>query len=146
MGEELESKHERSDRIGTYIYKEIISANTTLDICSPWISTSYIQDLNNLLEKKVKIRIITWNDIENETQQSTIKLLKQIKNDHLKINITDNLVHSKIFIKDKKIAITGSANFTITSLWNTPNFCDIYYKKKEIQQRLDSFNSVWYNS
>ena len=142
--EELEHRHEASESIGKFFHKEIISANTTLDICSPWIRTSYLQDIINLLEKKVKIRIITWNDERNETQQNTIKLLKQIKSDNLEFNITENRVHSKIYIKDSKIAVISSANFTYQQLWVEHNTCDIYYKKKEVQECLNSFNSAWY--
>ena len=144
--EELEHRHEASESIGKFFHKEIISANTTLDICSPWIRTSYLQDIINLLEKKVKIRIITWNDERNETQQNTIKLLKQIKSDNLEFNITENRVHSKIYIKDSKIAVISSANFTYQQLWVEHNTCDIYYKKKEVQECLNSFNSAWYTT
>ena len=88
----------------------------------------------------------TWNDIKNEMQQNTIKVLKEIKSEYLKINITDEMVHTKLFIKDGTIAVESSANFTITSLWHTTNSCTIHYKKEEVQERLDSFNSVWYTS
>ena len=131
--------------VGMYFYSDLINPDVFLNICSPWISPSIIEDLIRLSEQKIKIRIITFDDSSNLQQQKSIALLKQVQNDYLKYRITKIQNHSKYFIKDDDLLIDGTANLTKTSLYIIKNKITIIRDKDQIMENQKIFETDWNN-
>ena len=126
-----------------YFYSDLINPDIFLNICSPWISPSIIEDLIRLSEQKIKIRIITFDDASNLQQQKSIALLKQVQNDYLKCRITKIQNHSKYFIKDNDLLIDGTANLTKTSLYIIKNKITVIRDKGQIMKNQKIFETDW---
>jgi len=131
--------------VGMYFYSDLINPDVFLNICSPWISPSIIEDLIHLSEQKIKIKIITFDDSSNFQQQKSIALLKQVQNDYLKCRITKIQNHSKYFIKDDDLLIDGTANLTKTSLYIIKNKITIIRDKDKIMKTQKIFETDWIN-
>jgi len=131
--------------VGMYFYSDLINPDIFLNICSPWISPSIIEDLIRLSKQKIKIRIITFDDSSNLQQQKSITLLKQVKNNYLKYRITKIQNHSKYFIKDGDMLIDSTANLTKTSLYIIKNKIKIIHDKEEILKNQKIFETDWNN-
>lgn len=124
------------------IEKILYEAHSTVDLCVFTI-TDYdlAQQILACHKRKIKVRIIT-DDEKTLDNGSEIFRLKQngisIKSDHSHYHM-----HNKFGIIDRRIAITGSFNWTYTAtkhnqenLLATSNF-DI------VEQYQDEFNRLW---
>ena len=120
--------------VGSYIEKELFQAKDYVKICSPNISYSLCEKLFTLLDRGVRIQVITSDIITgdknskqaNQLAKKKIKERKKINGNsselplQYKVVSTEDisLIHAKIFLIDGKCAIMGSANFTENSFQN----------------------------
>ena len=148
--------------VGKYIEKELFNATDYVKICSPNISYSLCEKLFGLLDRGVKIQVITSDIITgdpkskqaNQLAKEKIKQLKKISDDSTKIPLQYKvistydipLVHAKIFVIDGKCAIMGSANFSENSFQNFVEYI-LITKETDMVKRIESdFESFWSDS
>jgi len=148
--------------VGKYIEKELFNATDYVKICSPNVSYSLCEKLFTLLDRGVKIQVITSDIITgdanskqaNQLAKEKIKHLKKTSDDSTKLPLQYKvvstydipLVHAKIFVIDGKCAIMGSANFSENSF---QNFVEYILVTKEIDMVNiieRDFESFWLDS
>ena len=145
--------------VGTHIEKEVFQAKDYVKICSPNISYSLCEKLLTLLDRGVKIQVIT-SDVNTGDQNSkqanqlAKEKIQQIKKndknstelafDYRVISTYDvPLIHAKIFVIDGKCAIMGSAYFTENSFHNYAEYI-LITKEIDMVNRIErDFESIW---
>jgi hypothetical protein len=132
---------------GSQIEKFLWDASASVWIVSPWIGTKYAQRLALLSQKGVEVRIVTSNVDYNYDALGT---LRAAENPNLMLSVVDKekpvLVHSKIYIVDKKHAIAGSANFTYSGMNTNIESLSIAETEDEVQKLEADFMRVWLDS
>lgn len=102
------------EKLAKEIENLIANTKDSLCICSPWISdiTSIKDKLINLRENKVDIQILTR---QAEIDSDHFETLKEFKRNKCQIE-TNNKLHTKLIISDKKTLYLGSANLVGRSM------------------------------
>lgn len=145
---------------GNYIEKQLFFANQYVCVCSPYISPSYAKRLLQLLNKGVKVRLIT-SDSENKDKDgnSTRDLLKDsVKQPRdffgrqkkewarppldYKI-IKRDFIHAKMYVADGEAAIVGSCNLTYSGLWNNIEHLVIAENMQEARMIENDYERLW---
>ncbi|KXB07101.1 hypothetical protein AKJ52_00975, partial [candidate division MSBL1 archaeon SCGC-AAA382C18] len=93
-------------------------ASDTVDLITPWISPKIIEDLIDIHDKKnIRIKVITKEDLDNETQIKSIEKLSEICSISPSFNckLVDEL-HAKGMAIDGISVLKGSFNFTWSGL------------------------------
>ena len=145
--------------VGTYIEKEIFQAKDYIKICSPNISYSMCEKLFALLDRGVKIQVITSDVITGDQNSKQANQLAKEKIQQIKKNGKNStelsfdyrvistydipLIHAKIFVIDGKCAIMGSANFTENCFHNFAEYI-LITKEIDMVNRIErDFESFW---
>jgi phosphatidylserine/phosphatidylglycerophosphate/cardiolipin synthase-like enzyme len=145
--------------VGTLVEKEVFQAKDYIKICSGNISYSLCEKLFTLLDRGVKIKVLTSDVITgdqnskqaNQLAKEKIKHLKKGSKDSIestfqyKVISTDDvpLIHAKIFVIDGKCAIMGSANFTENSFHNYAEYILITKEIDMVNTIERDFESLW---
>lgn len=133
--------------VGKYIEAELFSAKTYALICTPSISYELGMKMLKMAETGVKIKVITSNSGAGETNnvhEAVNQFLKS--NDNLEYKIVDTkeiFVHAKVYVKDGKYAVVGSANFTKESFWRNAESIVIFDTSDDIQKVEKEFHKLW---
>jgi len=138
--------------IGKIIEDKIQNAKNEILISSPMISPSFAEKLIFLLEKGIRVRLITSEPYHKEEKQA-IKILQEKSskkhNDGIELKVVNfkqaALIHAKIYIIDNKVVITGSANFTEKSFFKLPEYIIVQSNDNEINQIRKDFECIWKN-
>ena len=145
--------------VGTHIEKEVFQAKDYIKICSPHISYSLCEKLFTLLDRGVKIQVITSDVITGDQNSKQANQLAKEKIQQIKKNDKNStelsfdyrvistydipLIHAKIFVIDGKCAIMGSANFTENSFHNYAEYI-LITKEIDMVNRIErDFESFW---
>src|SRR3990170_7612286 len=120
---------------GSQIEKFLWNARESVWIISPWIGKNYAERLAFLSQKGIEVRIVTSNvDYNGES----LEVFKVSENPNLMLLVLDKekdaFIHSKIYIVDKRHAISGSANFTYSGLNKNVESLNIAENEEEIQK------------
>lgn len=80
--------------------------------------TSIVDNLENALERGIKVEIYLYEGDVCEKNKAVIYILQlQNKFDYLKIyRIKDKMLHAKVLVADGKKILSGSANFTFSGM------------------------------
>lgn len=120
-------------------------ASNTIDLITPWISPEIIEDLVDIYnQKNIRIRIITKEDLENDTQIKSIEKLSEICDilPGFECKLVDEL-HAKGMVVDGIFVLKGSFNFTRSGLnSNIENIVQDFSVEgaKKFQER---FEKLW---
>ena len=142
-------------RTGKYIEKQFFDAKKSAYVCSPWISTSYVEKMVLMANQGIDIKIITQE--ENLGMKDTIDLIRNASSypgvqkanvkRHFHYRILPakmaGFVHVKQYIVDGDYAVSGSANFSKTGLWNNHESITIYQGMSNAQVIEDQFDRIW---
>lgn len=133
--------------VGKYIGKKIFSAKNYVLICTPSISYDFGEKILQLIEKGIRVKIITSNSGAGETDQ-VHKIMKKFleSNKILEYKIIDTkeiFNHAKIYIVDGEYAVIGSANFTKESFWNNLESIVMFEESNEVEKVETQFNELW---
>ena len=148
--------------VGKYIERELFNATDYVKISTPNVSYSLCEKLFGLLDRGVKIQLITSDVITGDANSKQANELAKEKIKHLKKTNDDSsdlplqykvistydipLIHAKIFVIDGKCAIIGSANFSENSLQNFFEYI-LVTKETEMVKKIESdFESFWLDS
>jgi len=142
-------------RTGKYIEKQFFDAKKSAYVCSPWISTSYVEKMILMASKGIDIKIITQE--EKQGMKDTIDLIRNASSypgvqktnvkRHFHYRILPakmaGFVHVKQYVIDGDYAISGSANFSKTGLWNNHESITIYQGMSNARVIEDQFDGIW---
>lgn len=125
-----------------HIIDLINEAHTHLDICVFTISDDRItRAIVDAMKNGVEIRIITDNFKVSDTG-SDIEGLGEV-GIPVKLDTTDNHMHHKFFIVDKKLVLTGSYNWTRSAaLYNQENVISTD-DEFVVEKFLNEFEKLW---
>jgi superfamily I DNA/RNA helicase len=144
--DEISSEPDREivdNSTGKYFFNEFMTPRKILRICSPWISKAFAEKFADLSKKNIEIQIITHYEDKNLSNFETVQFLEKNKSHNLQFVATKELVHLKMFIKDETLAINGSANFTISGLWNQKNRITIFRESNTVKKEIEIFDNLW---
>jgi len=142
--------------LGKYIEKELDAAREYIWISTPAVSLSLGKKVFEMLDRGIKIRILTSNsgaqdsDLTNYLAREMMKP-KQDDKDWVppqldyKIASTKEiaLIHAKLYVVDGKCAIIGSANLTENSFWNYAEYIWILREQDHIKQVMEDYEKLW---
>jgi phosphatidylserine/phosphatidylglycerophosphate/cardiolipin synthase-like enzyme len=113
-----------------------------LKVISPYIDTSFLQEIFSRQSQGVTVMIVTRPD-KDFTGKDKIAALRYIKQ-YIKSNRkTNELVHSRVFIRDNEQALISSADITHDSLVGQFNAGVLLSDPSVIKKLLDYFVHVW---
>ncbi len=129
---------------GSEIEKFLWSARESVWIISPWIGRNYAERLASLSQDGVEVRIVTSNVDYNK---ESLEVFKASENPNLMLLVLDKdkaaFVHSKIYVVDKRSAVSGSANFTYSGLNKNIESLSIAENEAEVSKIETDFMRVW---
>jgi hypothetical protein len=133
---------------GSQLEPLLAKARESVWISSPWLGSNYAEQLADLSQKGIEVRIITSND---DLNVGCLEILKTSENPNLMYLVLDkkrseekaSFVHSKIYIIDKAYGIAGSANLTWRGLHSNVENLSIAETKEEVQQLERDFMVLW---
>ena len=129
---------------GSLLEPMLWDAQESIWVISPWIGKYYAEKLVSFVEKGVEVRIITSNVDYNRESHA---IFKAYDNQRLFLLVLDQnkvaFIHSKIYIVDKKYAISGSANLTNSGLNYNVESLNIAKNLGEVQQLEMDFMRLW---
>ncbi len=137
--------------VGEFVENELFSANSYVLICSPSISYRLGEKMIQMVKNGIKVKTITSNSGAGETNkvhQLVTNFLnsydENIKHLEYKIVSTKEIfVHAKIYVKDGKYAVLGSANFTDESFWHNAESIIFTKELHEIKKIEQNFEKLW---
>lgn len=119
-----------------WVLDEIMKAKESVRIASPWLSKEIFQKyIEPLLERGVKVKVLTKKDLDNEEQFESLRYLYSLtkKYKNLEVMCFDSL-HAKMILVDNRIAIKGSMNLTLAGI----------YKNLELVEKDENPSTVEY--
>jgi len=123
----------------------IRKAKSQIRIISPWFSKEVARTICELTRtKSVKLRILTSNDTRNETHLEALKIFDAEQNELLQSKVLiDRLPHIKMIIIDDSLLIIGSANLTLSGLYENVEGYVIIDDADAIRKSALSFEEFW---
>lgn len=134
--------------VGRIVEPILQSAKREILISSPFISDHYVKTLiKEKVESGVVVRIITAPSAEGEENvyhQRALDELKRLeeKYENLKIKIVNDL-HAKLYIIDRRYAVTGSANLTVKGMKYNIEHIEVKTDDRSISEFIKSFERLW---
>jgi len=139
--------HETSRNVGRILEPLLKGARRSLDISSPFISPRYAKMLVEKSKEGIMVRVLTSTPGESGPRHhiDALEILKQNVSESLEMRITESL-HAKIYIIDKRVAVTGSANLTESGLFRNLEHIEIKMDPKTVEENVKMFESLWINA
>jgi hypothetical protein len=131
------------ENIKSVIRSELDKAEETIYVAVAWFTD---KDLLSVLERKaeegVSVNIIYVDDAMNQESISFTSIRKKGANIY-PIKVSETMMHNKFCVIDKKVAITGSYNWTYAaSKNNLENITLIKDEPEAIQKFIDQFFTI----
>jgi hypothetical protein len=127
------------------LFNFIASAKESVRLTSPWISEKVARAICILAEeKKVNFYILTSLDVSVETHKNALRIFMKSKvpGVHVKV-IKDKLLHAKLFLIDESLLIVGSANLTLSGLYENVESYVVLSNKDVVAESLTRFQELW---
>jgi hypothetical protein len=123
----------------------IRKAKHQISIISPWISKEVARTICELArDKSLRIRILTSNDMKIETHVDALKIFEADKSGTLLSRVlTDRFPHVKMVIIDDSLLIMGSANLTLSGLYQNVEGYVIIDDPEAVKKSSLSFEEIW---
>lgn len=129
----------------SYSEEMIKTTSENLKIITPYIDMSLISIILDKYDEKIDIKIITRNRA-SFSGKSSKEAFEHI-HEKLKTNHRHNdLIHSRIILKDKSEALVSSADLTQDSLLGQFNAGIVTTEKNTVMKLLEYFENVWIKS
>ena len=120
-------------------------AKREVAIISPWFSKQVAKTICDLSKAQgVKFKIITSNDEQNETHLEALRIFQSQGDEQIDLRVLiDRLPHIKMIIIDDSLLIMGSANLTLSGLYENVEGYVIISDSDNIVKSLRSFDELW---
>ncbi|PWE74351.1 hypothetical protein B1R38_06090 [Bacillus cereus] len=133
------------DNISNVIISELKKANTSVKIAVAWLNIeSYFRIFEELLERKVKLKIILSDNLSNRRHSALTEELSRMgaKVYYIKMPNKFNHMHHKFCIIDNKTVLCGSYNWTKNAENNFENLFVLRDNRLIIQKLKSEFKSL----
>ncbi|XP_014223917.1 mitochondrial cardiolipin hydrolase-like [Trichogramma pretiosum] len=140
--EGCDSPHCPADNLAK-IVNYMSSAKKSIDICVHFITCNSIGNaIFDTIKRGVIVRVIT--DEESSKNYSSLSIKFMRANCEVKANkFKENFMHHKFAVIDKKILISGSANWTMQAFYGNYENVIITNDKVMVKSFLTEFNYLW---
>jgi hypothetical protein len=127
------------------LFNYLTHARKVVRITSPWISKEVANAICDIARKqKISFRIITSSDITVETHKKAIQLFQDAGLKEVKVKILkDKLVHAKMVIVDENLFIIGSANLTLSGLYENIEGYVVLSEPSLVKDSILKFEELW---
>jgi hypothetical protein len=127
------------------LFNYLTHARKIVRITSPWISREVANAICDIARKqKISFRIITSSDITVETHKKAIQLFRDSGLKEVKVKILkDKLVHAKMIIVDEELFIIGSANLTLSGLYENIEGYVVLSEPSLVKDSILKFEELW---
>jgi hypothetical protein len=127
------------------LFNYLIKARKIVRITSPWISCEVAKAICDIARKqKIDFRIITSSDTIVETHKKAIQLFQNAGLENVEVKILkDKLVHAKIIIVDESFSIIGSANLTLSGLYENIEGYAVLSEPSLVKDSISKFEELW---
>lgn len=123
----------------------IKAAKDRILIISPWFSKEVAWTLCNLaVDKDLRITILTSDDRNNETHAEALRVFGAAQGPNLSARIlTDRLPHIKMIIIDDALLVMGSANLTLSGLYENIEGYVILEDTEAVGKAMTKYQELW---
>ncbi|MCP8317306.1 MAG: phospholipase D family protein [archaeon] len=123
----------------------IRKAKNRVIIISPWFSKEVARTICELAKSRaLKFRILTSDDKSNETHVEALRIFSAEQNQGVQVKVlTDRLPHVKMIVVDDSLLIMGSANLTLSGLYENVEGYIIIDDTDAITKSIYSFEEFW---
>jgi len=121
------------------------AAQNQIDMATPWISPEIVDKLVELAtNNQLKIRLITKEDPQNETQIKSLEKLRELqtKLPNFETRLSQEL-HAKGMLVDKIMLLDGSFNFTLSGLASNVENLEEDFSIKGCSRFSEQFDALW---
>lgn len=124
------------------VKKMISNSKNSLKIITPYIDMLVMAELLTKKEQNVDVKIITRDDkdLNGKEKRTTYRYLKE---NFSKSHKTDELIHSRIIIRDNEEVLVSSADLTQDSLLSQYNAGIKVADNKIVKGLLEYFEKIW---
>jgi hypothetical protein len=114
-------------------------------ITSPWISCGVAKAICDIARKqRINFRIITSSDTSVETHRKAIQIFRDANLENVEVRILkDKLVHAKMIIIDENLFIIGSANLTLSGLYENIEGYVVLSEPSLVKDSILKFDELW---
>lgn len=127
------------------LFNYITNAKRSVKLTSPWISEQVARALCELaVKKKIHFQILTSLDEGVETHRKALRLLAETKIDEVDIRaLRDKQLHAKMVLIDDTLFIIGSANLTLSGLYENIESYVVLSSENVVKESLRKFAELW---
>jgi len=123
----------------------IRNAKSRVTIISPWFSKEVARTICELVKARaLQFRILTSNDKNNETHVEALKIFSAERTQGVQVRVLiDRLPHVKMIVVDDSLLVIGSANLTLSGLYENVEGYVIIDDVDAIIKSIRSFEELW---
>ena len=127
------------------LFNHVERAKKSVKITSPWISEKVAEQICDMASKRgISFEILTSLDEAVETHKRTLKLFRDAAIPKVKIKVLkDRPLHAKMIIVDDKLLIIGSANLTLSGLYENVESYAVLTGPETVNESITKFNELW---
>jgi len=127
------------------LFNYLTHAQKVVRITSPWISQEVAKAICDIAKKhKISFQIITSFDTSIETHKKAIQLFKDANVEEIKVRVLkDKFIHAKMIIIDDSLFIIGSANLTLSGLYENIESYAVLSEPSLIKELILKFEELW---
>jgi phosphatidylserine/phosphatidylglycerophosphate/cardiolipin synthase-like enzyme len=127
------------------LFSYLRHAHKVIRITSPWISSEVAKSICDMARtQKIDFRIITSSDTSVETHKKAIQIFRDASLENVKVRILkDKLVHAKMIIIDENLFIIGSANLTLSGLYENIEGYVVLSDPNLVKDSIFKFDELW---
>jgi hypothetical protein len=140
---------ESTDRAGEIIEPILFSAKKEALIASPYISPRYAEKIIELARRGASVKVITWRPMDKGEeygfQDESLKKLEDSRKAYpnLELKVLEKLHHLKMYVVDRRISITGSANLTDSGLYRNVEHVHVKLDPDAVAKDKADFMAIW---
>lgn len=141
---EIEYGFSHSKNLDRALAQEIDKANETLDIAIYSITKgNIVQSILNAHKRGVKVRIISdFESAQNKYVGQTLQYLKS-QGIPIKLDKHPGYMHLKMTVIDRKVALTGSYNYTNNATYNNDEMLVLIRDQHIATEWANEFDKMW---
>lgn len=127
------------------LFDYIMDASKIVRVTSPWISKEVAESICDLAEeRKIQFQIITSLDLKVESHKKALKTLLERGFPKVQVRVLkDKMLHAKMIIIDDSLIIVGSANLTLSGLYENVECYAVLSAIDVTQKSLNKFIELW---
>jgi hypothetical protein len=118
-------------------------AKKSVHIISPWISKEIAESIIKIASKqRVRFEIITSDDLTVDTHKKALEKFARTTVPNVNVYIIREKLHAKMLIVDERVLVMGSANLTLSGLYENIESYIVLATPDTIKSSLLQFNEL----